>query len=64
MRFRIDIGVVTRFEHRVGRSSLPQSSQRSFILQLLMYLCDNRHRRLPTVDKVAGGVGPGKMTNV
>jgi hypothetical protein len=64
LHFRIDVGVTTRSERRVGRSSLPQPSHYSFMLQLLAYLCNNRHRRRPAVDKVAGGVGSGKMTKV
>jgi hypothetical protein len=60
----IDVGVLTRFERRVGRSSFPQSLQHSFFLRLLTYLCNSPHRRLPAVDKVAGGVSPGKMTTM
>jgi hypothetical protein len=62
--FRIDVGVVTRSEHGIGCSTLSQSSHYSFILQLSTYLCNNRYRRRPAVDKVAGGVGPRKMTNM
>ena len=64
VHFRIDVGVDTRSEHRVGRSSLHRSSHHSFIIYSLTYLCNNRHRRRPAVDKVASGVGPGKMTTM